>query len=389
MKKSKISTSFMLALALALSISFVASGKNVHAVESVGNQKQVIVVFKDASSVKNQSFKLKLKGKPTKEYYNVHSLKTNLSDNEITDLKKDPNVLSIEEDTKISMIQDLENTEVKDWGITTVGAESSWSSGYTGLGVKVAVIDTGVNTTHPDLETAIAGGVSQVSYTASYEDDNGHGTHVSGIIGARQDGVGIVGIAPEASIYAVKSLDSTGSGYISDIIGGIDWSIQNHMDIINMSLGSKSSSTALQTACDTAYSYGILVVAAAGNTGTAKVRTNADTINYPAKYASVIAVGATDISNNRAYFSSTGKELEVVAPGVNIVSDSFTGGYVTMSGTSMASPYVAGDLALLKQANPTYTNVQLRSLLDNNVTDLGTQGRDNLYGYGLIKAPVK
>lgn len=291
---------------------------------------------------------------------------------------------SVEEDAKISIVQDSE-----DWGITQVGAENSWASGYTGLGVKVAVIDTGIDKTHPDLSTAVAGGISEVSYTTSYEDDNGHGTHVSGIIGARQNGTGIVGIAPDISIYAVKAMDSSGSGYISDTIAGIDWSIQNHMDIINMSLGSASSSTALQNACDTAYADGILLVAAAGNTGTTNVKNNTDTINYPAKYNSVIAVGATDSSNKRASFSSTGKELEVVAPGVNIVSDYLSGQTVTMSGTSMATPYVSGNLALLKQANPNYTNVKLRSLLDTNVIDLGTAGKDNLYGYGLIKAPSK
>lgn len=383
MKKFERST--RLVVALILSTSFLNSAEKVQAQEYTEDlQKQVIVVLKDTINTKNKSLELRSKGKVTRDFNNVHSLKTNLSDSEILDLKKDPNVLSVEEDAKISIVQDNE-----DWGITQVGAENSWTSGYTGLGVKVAVIDTGINTTHPDLETAIAGGISEVSYTTSYEDDNGHGTHVSGIIGARQNGTGIVGIAPGVSIYAVKAMDSSGSGYISDTIAGIDWSIQNHMDIINMSISTASGSKALQNACDTAYADGILLVAAAGNTGTANVKNNTDTINYPAKYNSVIAVGATDSSNIRASFSSTGKELEVVAPGVNIVSDFLNGQTVTMSGTSMSTPYVAGDLALLKQANPGYTNVELRSLLDKNVTDLGTTGKDNLYGYGLIKAPSK
>lgn len=394
MKHSKKSTSLIVALTLTLStsVSFLAAEK-VNAKESaVDSQKQVILVLKNANSTKNKSSELKSKGKVIKEFNNVHSLKTNLSDVEIEDLKKDSDVLSVEEDAKISIAEDT-----KDWGITKVGAENSWNSGYTGLGVKIAVIDSGVDIDHPDFAAtteaaaAIAGGVSEVDYTTSYEDDNGHGTHVSGIIGARQNGIGIVGIAPKASIYAVKALDGSGSGNISSIIAGIDWSIQNHMDIISMSLGSQYSSTALQNACDTAYADGILVVAAAGNTGTKSVsaKSNIDTINYPAKYNSVIAVGAVDSSNNRAYFSSTGKELEVVAPGVKIVSDYLNGETATMDGTSMAAPYVAGNLALLKQANPTYTNVQLRSLLQSNVTDLGNKGRDTLYGYGLIKAPVK
>lgn len=391
MIKFRKSTSFIIVLTLALSTSFFTSVEKVQAQESnIAGNKQVIIVMKDKGSTKTKVSELKAKQKPVKEYSYVHSLKTNLSDSEIINLKKDPNVLSVEEDTKMSIIQDTETT---DWGITKVGAEQSWNSGLTGLGVKIAIIDTGVDTDHSDFVStttgsAIAGGICEITGNSSFEDDNGHGTHVTGIIGARQNGTGIVGIAPEASLYAVKALDSSGSGYISDIIGGIDWSIQNNMNIISMSLGSSTGSTALQNACDTAYSNNILVVAAAGNTGTAKVSKTADTINYPARYNSVIAVGAVDSSNNRAYFSSTGKELEVVAPGVNILSDYLNGTYKTLSGTSMATPFVSGDLALLKQKYPTYTNVQLRALLDKNIKDLGTVGKDNLYGNGLIIAPV-
>ena len=212
---------------------------------------------------------------------------------------------------------------------------------------------------------------------------SGHGTHVSGIIGAKNNGVGLVGVAPDTSLYAVKVLDSTGSGYVSDIISGIDWAITNKMDIITMSLGTKSDVAALHNAVDSAYTQGVLVVSAGGNDGA-----GGDTIEYPARYSSVIAVGAVDKTNKRAYFSSTGKELEVSAPGVNIQSTYLNGQYATMSGTSMATPFVAGDLALLKQAHPTYSASQLRSLLQQKVIDLGRKGRDSSYGFGLIQAPV-
>jgi len=383
MGKFKKSTSLIIALALTLSVSFLTTEK-VHAQETTTNsQKKVIVVLKDKTSTKDKSSKLKEKRKDVKELINVNSIITELTDNEINDLKKDSTVLSVEEDSKMFAIQD----EITDWGITKVGAEKSWSN-YTGSGVDIAVIDTGANTSHPDLVDAVVNGVSEVSYTTSYQDDNGHGTHCAGIIGARQNGTGVVGIAPQSSIYAVKALDSNGSGYTSDIISGIDWSIGQDVDIISMSLGSSTSSKALKSACDTANAKGILVVAAAGNTGSksATVRSK-DTINYPAKYESVIAVGATDSNNLRAYFSSTGSELDVVAPGYQIVSDCYTGGTVTMSGTSMATPYVAGDIALLKQANPTYTSTQLRKLLQDTAKDLGPVGTDSLYGHGLIQAP--
>jgi uncharacterized repeat protein (TIGR02543 family) len=191
-----------------------------------------------------------------------------------------------------------------------------------------------------------------------------------------------VGIAPGASIYAVKVLDYNGDGYTSDIIEGIQWAISHDMDIINLSLGSFTSNTTLEAVVNQAYSQGILVVAAAGNDGPGVG------IAYPARYASVIAVGATDINNNIAEFSCTGSDLEVAAPGVSIYSTYFTGSYITLSGTSMACPYVCGDLALLKQANPTYTNVQLRELLDKTTVDLGATGRDSQFGYGLIQAPL-
>lgn len=365
--------------------SSILATEKVHAATiTTDSQKKVIVVLKDKSSTKDKSSKLKTKGKIVKELDNVHIITTTLSDTEINDLKKDKNITSMEEDSKIFAVQDTETT---DWGITKVGAEKSWTSGYTGAGVNIAIIDTGVNSSHPDLVGAIAGGVSEVSYTSSYQDDNGRGTHCAGIVGARQNGTGIVGIAPQSSIYAVKALDNSGSGNTSDIIAGIDWAIGQKMDIISMSLGSKTSSTALQSACNSANSDGILVVAAAGNSGTAKVSKSTDTINYPARYDSVIAVGATDSSNNRTYFSSTGKELDVVAPGYNILSDNYKGGTVTMSETSMATPYVAGDIALLKQAHPGYTSTQIRDLLLNSCKDLGTTGVDNLYGHGLIQAP--
>lgn len=152
-----------------------------------------------------------------------------------------------------------------------------------------------------------------------------------------------MGVAPNVSLYALKALSNTGSGYISDIIAGIDWSITNKMDIINMSFGSSSSSKALEKAVNTAYNNGLLIVAAAGNTRTLSGKT--DTINYPAKYnQSVIAVSAIDNNDQRPYWSSTGKEVEVSAPGVNILSTYLNGQIVAMSGTSSAAPFVTGNL---------------------------------------------
>lgn len=218
------------------------------------------------------------------------------------------------------------------WGVDQIDADQSWSA-WTGKGVKVGVIDTGI-ASHPDL--SISGGVSYVTGASSYKDDNGHGTHVAGTIAARKDGTGVVGVAPEASLYAIKVLNSSGSGYLSWIIAGIDWAISNDMDVINMSLGSSSGTTSFQSAVDRAYAAGIVVVAAAGNRGT--VSGTEDSVSYPARYNSVIAVAATYGNNNRASFSSTGSSVEISAPGVSVRSTVLNSGYAAYSGASMAAP---------------------------------------------------
>jgi minor extracellular protease Epr len=159
------------------------------------------------------------------------------------------------------------------------------------------------------------------------------------------------------------------------------------MDIVNLSLGSTSSSSTLKQVVDKAYSQGVIVVAAAGNSGTSDGV--GDNVNYPARYDSVIAVAATDSKDLRATFSSTGSTVEVAAPGVKIISTYLNNQYGYMSGTSMATPYVSGNIALLKQAFPTLSNTELRLKLQEAVVDLGSAGKDSWYGYGLIQAPYK
>lgn len=346
---------------------------NAASIDTSLNQR-VIVVFKNAA---DKNLVEKAKGNVRREYKHAKALSVSIPSTSIQELKKDPNVLAIEPDILIKV-----KSQTIDWGVSKIQAPASWSSNLTGKGVKIGVVDTGI-ANHEDL--AVAGGAAFTSYTSSYLDDNGHGTHVAGIIGAKNNTIGTAGVANEASLYAVKVLGSDGAGYLSDIIAGIDWCITNQMDIINLSLGSSTPSTALQQEVDKAYSQGILVVAAAGNDGTSDG--SSDTVNYPAKYSSVIAVGATDSNNQRPSFSSTGSTIEVAAPGVNIRSTYLNNQYVSMTGTSMAAPFVAGDLALLKQANPGLTASELRTKLRENAMDLGTSGKDNWFGYGLIQAP--
>lgn len=265
------------------------------------------------------------------------------------------------------------------WGIEHVKAPDVHSEGFKGSGIKVAVLDTGILTSHADLQ--VAGGYDTTG-TGSYNDDNGHGTHVAGTIAALDNTIGVLGAAPSAQLYAVKVLNSAGSGSYSNIIAGIEWAINNDIDVINMSLGGSSGSTALEQACNSAYNAGILLVAAAGNEGTSSGTT--ECIGYPAKYSSVMAVGSITSSNVRSSFSSTGSTLEIMAPGSNIYSTTYNGSYGTMSGTSMACPHVAGVAALVWSAKPSLTNVQLRNALDLTANDMWNDAWR--YGNGLVDA---
>ncbi|MHC4685690.1 MAG: S8 family peptidase [Planctomycetota bacterium] len=202
------------------------------------------------------------------------------------------------------------------WGVDRIDAEWAWDT-VTGAGAKVAVLDTGIDYKHPDLDDNCYGGVNVINPRKDYKDDNGHGTHVAGIIAAEDNDIGVVGVAPGAYLYGVKALDRNGSGWLSDIIAGLEWCVNNGMDIVNMSLGTNSDIQALHDACDAA-SAKVILVAAAGNDGGA--------VDYPAAYNSVIAVSATNISDGLAYFSSYGPEIEIAAPGVNILSTYKGGG---------------------------------------------------------------
>lgn len=223
------------------------------------------------------------------------------------------------------------------WGVARLNAQAAWDYS-TGKGVKVAVVDTGMDYTHPDLARNYKGGYNIVAGNNDPMDDQGHGTHVSGTIGATLDGKGVAGVAPGVDLYAVKVLDKNGSGQYSWIIAGIEWAVEHHMNVINMSLGGPQGTDALAQVMKKAKDAGVTVVCAAGNDGAA--------VNYPAKYPEAIAVSASDSSDKLAYFSSRGPEVAVIAPGVNIYSTRKGGGYTTMSGTSMASPHVAGLAAL-------------------------------------------
>ncbi len=280
--------------------------------------------------------------------------------------------------------------QVLPWGINEVGASTVWGSGNRGAGVNVAVLDTGIDTSHPDLQANIAGGYLAIHdgkyrRKTSYSDDNGHGTHVAGIVAAVDNSIGVAGVAPGARLWSVKVLDSNGFGWTSDIVDALYWAIgtrsdavrDNDIQIINMSLGADSGSTVEATALADASTAGILLAAAAGNDGSA--------VDYPAAYPEVVAVAALDSADAVPSWSSRGPQVELAAPGVSIFSTYKGGGYATLSGTSMASPHVAGAAALVWGAQPSLDAAGVRALLDGHAQDLGVSGRDELTGYGLVR----
>lgn len=250
------------------------------------------------------------------------------------------------------------------WGIARISAGDAWSAS-TGSGVKVAVIDTGIDRDHPDLDANLAGCVNFIYSWQTCEDDNGHGTHVSGIIAAENNDFGVVGVAPNAKIYSLKVLDRRGSGYLSDIIEALDWAVANNMQIVNMSLGTSVDVISFHEAIKRVNSAGIVQVAAAGNSGP-----GANTVNYPAAYPEVIAVSATDSSNNVPSWSSRGPEVDLAAPGVNVYSTYLKGKYQTLSGTSMAAPHVTGAAALRLFLKPGEAPFQVESVLETNADPL-------------------
>lgn len=296
----------------------------------------------------------------------------------IKGLKNNPKVEYVEIDDVVT-----ESVQTTPWGIERIGADVVQSS-YTGNGIKIGVIDSGIDHNHPDLKDNYMGGYDFVNGDSDPMDDRGHGTHVAGTIGAKENDFGVVGVAPDASLYGIKVLDSSGSGSFSWVAAGIQWAITNDMDIITMSLGSDSDSATMRNAVDQAYSNGVLVVAAAGNDGNKKGK--GDNVDYPARYDSAIAVAASDSNDKRASWSSTGPAVELTGPGVSIYSTVWDDTYSYKSGTSMATPHVTGVAALLMEAEPSLTAAQVRSRLQTTAEDLGKGGRDKLYGFGLVDA---
>ena len=315
----------------------------------------------------------------------------------VRSLSSDPSVDWAEADKSFHAgltLDDPRNGE--QYGNEKIDLPQAWDLTMGDESVVVAVVDTGVDLTHPDLRDRLTSGTSFVEGSQGPLDDNGHGTHVAGIIAASaNNGVGVAGVAPLVRIMPVKVLKNDRFGRLSDIVSGIAWAVDHGADVINLSLGSDEDKNGHSKAMDATVRYAIsrnvTVVAAMGNMGI-------NGISYPAGYAGVIAVGASDERDERASFSSYGKWISVCAPGVGILSTTPTydvyetsesgmaHNYDYLDGTSMATPFVSGVAALVLSRYPNLPPTLVKARIEKSADSIGLPGFDSFTGFGRINA---
>ena len=367
-----------MAMLMVMSVTVVLAGGVATTKEKQSEKVPVIIMFKD----KTDKDLIKQHGGEIKSVYQIKpAVAASLPQKAIDALKKNPKIAFIVPDLEIFTM-----AETLDWGVDRIDADIVHEYNR-GTGVKVAIMDTGIDYDHPDLAANYKGGYDfggRLVWRGRNDDDpmdkQGHGTHCAGIVAAvKGNDIGVIGVAPEAYLYAVKVFDDRGNGRYSDVIEGLEWCINNDVQVISMSFGSAYSAgdPGIEPWINAAYDAGILLVGAAGNEGS-----GVDTVIYPARYANVIAVAATNSNNNRASWSSAGPDVELAAPGVSIYSTYWDNTYATLSGTSMACPHVSGTAALVI-ASESLSNDEVRLRLQQTADDLGATSQ---YGHGLVDA---
>lgn len=327
----------------------------------------------DIASAKSEV--IKAGGAIKKELKKHKMVAATMSKSALNKLRKNPNVESIEVDVRRKPM-----AQTTPYGYTMVQANQFAQSDTTAR--KVCIIDTGYNLGHPDLPGTNDGVTGQANNSAVgnwYNDGNGHGTHVAGTIAAYDNNEGVVGVYPGVNMHIVKIFNDSGQWtYASDLIDAITQCQDAGSNVVNMSLGGGSSSTTERNAMQSFTDAGMLLVAAAGNDGNSAK-------SYPASYDAVMSVAAVDSSENRASYSQYNDQVEIAAPGSAVQSTYPTNTYASLSGTSMATPHVAGGAALVWSYFPQCSNNQIRSALNATAKDKGSAGRDNFYGYGLMQ----
>jgi len=264
------------------------------------------------------------------------------------------------------------------WNLPIIETSFGWELGKGSKDVIIAVVDTGVDMNHPDLQGRLLPGYNMIHAGLPPDDDVGHGTHVAGVISAQvNNGEGVAGMTWFNPIMPVKVLDDSGEGNTYNVSEGIIWAVDHGAKVINLSLGNNADANFLHNAIQYAFNKDAVMIAAAGND-------NTNEPSYPAAYPEVFAVAATDAAKNRAPFSNYGNYISAAAPGVNIASTYPHNQYASLSGTSMASPHVAALAALIRSINPLLKNTEVMAIMRQTAEDLGAPGRDVFYGYGQI-----
>ena len=303
-------------------------------------------------------------------------------DEALEGLRNNPNVRYVEKNGRMEALG-----VTVPYGIEITDADDAIAAGYTGEDVSIAILDTGIDPHHETLEENLGSGWAATAAECDtsddcepswfcrsngidtcyedWDDDNDHGTHVAGTAAAAMNNVGVKGVAPDATLHAVKVLDCCGSGSFEDIAAGIEWATDQGHDVINMSLGSPDESETVSDAVEYAAQNNVVIVAAAGNNGECT-----DCVGHPAAHPEVIAVSATDENDEFADFSSQGPEVDIAAPGDDVLSSVARDEYAEMPGTSMASPHVAGAAAVVI-ANGTTDREEVRTRLEDTAEDLG------------------
>lgn len=305
-------------------------------------------------------------------------------DEDLEEIEALDHVRYVEEDGEVNALTvDPEPRNVRTdaqelpWGINRVDADQVDAGGE---GVDIAIIDTGVDPTHQDLEPHVGEGIaieecSTDDCNAPWDDDHSHGTHVAGTAAAVDNDLGVVGVAPDVTIHAVKVLTAAGSGTFSGVAAGIVAAAQEGWEVQNMSLGASTGSQVVKDALVEAANQGVTIVCSAGNSGPCT-----DCVGFPAAYEEAIAISATDDTDAMAGFSSTGPEVELAGPGVDVLSTLPGDRYGEFSGTSMSSPHVAGAAAVL--AGQGLNRTEIRDVLTSTAEDIGHG--DNEQGSGLL-----
>jgi len=388
MKTTPLIRSSFRSLSLLLAAALAALGSHTFAQRVDTGEVQLIVKMKP--SMPEAVFKGKLNARGATQRSEIRGIAARVirapkasADLLKGELARDANIEYVEPDfiaQALGTSNDPYFVQGSQWHLSKIQAPTAWDTTTGSSTQVVAVIDSGVRASHPDLVGKVMVGYDFVANDNDANDENGHGTGVAGTLSPRSNNqIGVCGVAWANPILPVRVLDANGSGNYSAIANGIIYAADRGAKVINLSLGGTSSSRALQDAINYAWNKQCVIVAAAGNNGS-------NVAFYPAACTNVVAVSATNASDTRPTWSNFGSYVDISAPGVDILSVYGTDQYAAWNGTSFSSPVASGVVALMAAANSTLTNVLLVDLLIKNSDDVGALGKDVYYGSGRVNA---